>query len=86
MRNVEFKDHLMFSFNLSEHDFKRLLDEFLGHFGSTLEEFARERHAELHKEGKRNPEIYRLIVREASERRFAAEHLTERQVRRIIYG
>jgi hypothetical protein len=86
MRNVEFKDHVMFSFNLSEHDFTRLLDEFLGHFSSTLEAFVCQRHTELRREGKKNPEIYRLIVGEVSERRFSTETLTERQVRRIVYG
>lgn len=86
MINVEFKDHIMFSFNITEQDFLRLFDEFLGYFGSTLEEFVSRRHIELHKEGKKNPEIYRLIAREVSEKRFAAEPLTERQVRRIVYG
>ncbi len=86
MRDIDFKDHIIFSFNIEEHDFARLMDEFLGHFGSTLKDFVSRRHSELHKEGKKNPEIYRLIAREAAGRRFAAEPLTERQVRRIVYG
>ena len=86
MRNVDFKDHIMFSFNLSEQDFRRLMDEFLGYFGSTLEEYVRARQAELHKEGRKNQEIYSLIAREAAGMRFAAAPLSERQIRRIVYG
>jgi hypothetical protein len=86
MRNVDFKDHIMFSFNLSDQDFHRLMDEFLGYFGSTLGDYVRARREELHKEGKKNDEIYSLIAREVSIMRFAADPLSERQIRRIIYG
>jgi hypothetical protein len=86
MRDVDFKDHIMFSFNLTEQDFERLMDEFLGYFGSTLEEFVRGRQAEFHKEGKKNQEIYTLIAQEAFRMRFAEDPLSERQIRRIIYG
>jgi hypothetical protein len=86
MRDDEFKLHITQTFNISRHDFDRLLEEFLGHFSSTLEEFVRQRHLELQREGKRNEKIYREIMEEVSLRRFACRPLSLRRVRRIIYG
>ncbi len=86
MRDNEFKNHITDTFNISEHDFERLLEEFLGHFASTLEEFVRRRHLELQREGKKNEEIYRVIREETAGRRFSSRPPSLRRVRRIIYG
>ena len=44
------------------------------------------RHAELQAVGKKNPEIFRLIADELGRRLVAAPLLSERQLRRIVYG
>ena len=86
MQSSELKNHLKETYGIPAEAFDRLMEEFLFYFGSTLEEFVRERHLQLQKMGKKNPEIYRQIAAEARNLRFAADDLSERRVRRIIYG
>ena len=73
------------------------LDDLLGHLvrttslragtaGRLVEEFVARRHRELQAEGLRNDEIFARIADEICARRFAAPQLTERQIRRLIYG
>jgi hypothetical protein len=82
----EFRLHITQTFNISSQDFDRLMEEFLGYFDSTLEEYVRQRHLELQREGKKNEGIYREILEEVSLRRFASRPLSLRRVRRMIYG
>jgi len=46
----------------------------------------RHRHAHHQLSGKRNSEIFALIADELADRLVAAPSLSERQLRRIIYG
>ena len=63
----------------------RELLEFLAE--ETAEAFAIRRHRELKAEGTvKNDAIYRLIAAEMAQRPFAAPRLTQRQIRRLIYG
>jgi hypothetical protein len=52
----------------------------------SAEEFVRRRHRALQAAGLANPEIYLRLAAELSARRFRAPALTERQIRRMIYG
>lgn len=81
-----FKQHISDSYNLSHEQTERLLDEFIACFGETLREYVRRRHGELKAEGCRNESIYPRLLDEIARRRFSAGELTERQIRRIIYG
>ena len=54
--------------------------------GQPVEDFVRRRHAFHRLYGKRNPEIFALIAGELAGRLVAAPPLSERQLRRIIYG
>ena len=81
-----FRQHLAATFNLEEAACERLVAEVLDHHGQTLAEFVRLRHGELKRRGLKNEDIYQAILAEAAERRFAAEPLSVRQLRRIIYG
>jgi hypothetical protein len=51
-----------------------------------VEEFVRRRHAELRQRQRKNEEIWPLVEAELRQRRFAAPILSERQLRRIVYG
>ena len=64
----------------------RVIADVTAYFGETIEEFVRRRHAELQLRQHRNPEIWPVIAAELRQRRFAAPGLSERQLRRIIYG
>ena len=86
MLNVDFENHICETFGMDTAGFKRLYEEFLSCFGLTLEEYVRSRHLELQREGMKNNDIYGLIMAEVPGLRFAAGPLTQRRVRRMIYG
>jgi hypothetical protein len=64
----------------------RVIADVTTYFGETAEEFVRRRHADLRRGHHRNDEIWPLIAAELSQRRFAAPGLSERQLRRLVYG
>ena len=86
MDRSEFKRHVAATYGVPEQSFDNLWDEFLACFSMTLEEFVATRHLVHQRAGRRNAEIYGLILEETQGMRFAAPPLTERQIRRIIYG
>lgn len=79
-------EHLCRQTGLSQESAARLIAEVLCFYDETAAMFIRRRHYDLQKSGLANATIYRLIMEELQERRFAAEPMTERQIRRTIYG
>jgi len=64
----------------------RVVADVATYFSETVEEFVRRRHVELRLRQRKNHEIWPLIAAELGQRRFAARGLSERQLRRIVYG
>lgn len=64
----------------------RLVEDVVAHFSESPESFVRRRHRELQADGLANAEIFRCIAGELASRPVAAPELTERQIRRMIYG
>lgn len=64
----------------------RLVDDVLAFLNETVEQFVRRRHADLQRAGAANRDIFSTLATELTQRRFAAPALSERQLRRIIYG
>jgi hypothetical protein len=64
----------------------RVIADVVTYFSETVEEFVRRRHAELQQRQRKNDEIWPLIAAELGQRRFAAPAVSERQLRRIVYG
>ena len=64
----------------------RVIADVATYFNETIEVFVRRRHAELKQRQRKNDEIWPLIAAELRQRRFAAPGLSERQLRRIVYG
>lgn len=64
----------------------RVVADVVAYYGETVEQFVRRRHAELRGRQHRNAEIWTAIADELAARPFAAEALSERQLRRIVYG
>jgi len=64
----------------------RVIADVTTYFNETIEEFVRRRHAELRQRQHTNDEIWPLIAAELEQRRFAAPRLSERQLRRVVYG
>jgi len=79
-------DHLVRSGALRPGEAARVVAEVVAFFSETAEEYVRRRHRELREAGVANPDIYPRLVRELSARPVAAPRLSERQVRRIVYG
>ena len=64
----------------------RVIAEVVAYFSESAEGFIRRRHRELHAAGQANPEIFARIAAELTARPVAAPALSERQIRRVIYG
>jgi hypothetical protein len=82
----ELIDHLVRSRGLAPSDALGVVHEISAYFAESTEDFIVRRHRELQADGLRNPTIYALIGDELATRLFRASRLSERQIRRIVYG
>jgi hypothetical protein len=78
-------DHLEHS-GISRGTATRVVAEVLAYFSETTEEYVRRRHRELQREGLANARSFAMIAGELAGRRVAGPLLSERQIRRVIYG
>ncbi|WP_245674762.1 hypothetical protein [Herbidospora cretacea] len=78
--------HLMRTTSLGPGEAARVVADVLSYFGETTETYVRRRHAEMRARGLGNDEIFRRVAMELPARRVAAPELSQRQLRRIIYG
>ena len=78
-------DHLESS-GVSRGQAARLVDEVLAYFSESAEEFVRRRHRELQRDGAANAASFAVIAQELAQRRVAGPQLSQRQIRRVIYG
>jgi hypothetical protein len=65
---------------------ERLLREILEYFDEDPETFVRRRHGQLKARGWRNDRIWPQIALEMDGRPFRSRALSQRQLRRIVYG
>jgi hypothetical protein len=79
-------DHLVATTELTAAEAARVVEDVLAFHTEPVEAYVRRRHAELKTHGARNPEIFARLADELAHRIVAAPALTERQLRRIIYG
>src|ERR1700761_8102972 len=77
--------HVARSTGLDEATASRVVADVLAYFGQTVKEFVVARHAELKVTSHKNDDIWPLIGDELKGRRFRAEELSQRQLRRIVY-
>ncbi|MEQ6902181.1 hypothetical protein [Nocardioides sp. YIM 152588] len=74
------------STGLTETEAARLIGDVIAYHQEPVAEFVRRRHAELQDTGARNAEIFPRLRDELAERVVAAPDLSERQLRRLVYG
>ena len=86
MHDRELIDRVAASAGLSPAEAGRVIEDVLAWYREPVEDFVRRRHAHHKLYGRRNPEIFALIADELGGRLVAAPSLTERQLRRIVYG
>ena len=86
MRDRDLVDRVSGSTGLTPAEADRVVEDVLAWYREPVEEYVRRRHAYHRLYGKRNPEIFALIADELAGRLVAAPPLSQRQLRRIIYG
>jgi hypothetical protein len=79
-------DHLVRTTPLHRGEATRVVQDVLAYFDETAEQFVRRRHRELQAKGLVNAVIFERIGEELPLRAVAASTLSQRQLRRIVYG
>lgn len=79
-------DRVVASTGLTPAEAARVIDDVLAFHHEPVEDYVRRRHAQLKTYGAKNEEIFARIAQELAGRVVAAPPLTERQLRRMIYG
>ncbi len=79
-------EHLSQITALSEAQSQQVVAEVLAYFNEDIESYVRRRHHELQQQGFSNTKIFASIQAALSERLFPAEKISERKIRRMIYG
>ncbi|MFJ8744562.1 hypothetical protein ACIRL2_34930 [Embleya sp. NPDC127516] len=86
MADGELVERIAATTGLSPSEAARIVDDVLAWYREPVEDYVRRRHRHHKVYGKRNAQIYRLIAAELADRLVAPPELTERQLRRVIYG
>ncbi|NPC97204.1 hypothetical protein [Nocardioides sp. zg-DK7169] len=79
-------DHVARTTGLSQSEARRVVVDVLSFHHEPVEDLVRRRHAELRSAGARNEQVFAALATELASRVVAGPALTERQVRRIVYG
>jgi hypothetical protein len=79
-------DRIVASTGLTAAEAARVVEDVIAFHAEPVEEFVRRRHARLKTYGAKNSDIFARIAEELADRVVAAPELTERQLRRIVYG
>jgi len=82
----ELVERIVASTGLTRAEATRVVEDVVAFHAEPVEEFVRRRHAHLKTYGAKNPEIFARIAEELGARVVAAPRLTERQLRRVVYG
>jgi hypothetical protein len=82
----ELIDRVAGSAGLTPAEAARVVQDVLAWYREPVEDYVRRRHAHHHLYGRRNPETFELIAAELAGRVVAAPPLSQRQLRRIVYG
>lgn len=79
-------DRIATSTGLSCAEAVRVVEDVIAFHAESVEDYVRRRHAHLKTYGAKNTEIFARIAEELADRVVAAPQLTERQLRRLVYG
>ena len=82
----ELIDHLSRLTPLSADEARHVVSEIVAYFDEDQESFIRRRHREMQAQGLTNSAIYSNLQGELDKRLFPAAPMSERQIRRMIYG
>lgn len=79
-------DRVVDSTGLTPPEAARVIEDVIAFHAEPVADYVRRRHAHLRTFGAKNPEIFARISDELAHRVVAAPELTERQLRRLVYG
>lgn len=79
-------EHLARTTGLTAGQAARVVADVLAYFAETAEQYVRRRHSEMQTYGQRNEQIFTRLGTELACRRVAPGELSQRQLRRIVYG
>lgn len=79
-------DRVVTSTGLTRAEAERVIEDVLAFHAEPVEAYVRRRHAELKTYGAKNDQIFPLLASELQGRLVLAPQLSERQLRRIVYG
>ena len=82
----ELIERVVASTGLTPAEATRVIADVVAFHAEPVEDYVRRRHAHLKTYGAKNPEIFSQIADELRTRVFAAPELSERQLRRLVYG
>lgn len=82
----ELVDHVAASTGLTPAEALRVIEDVVAFHAEPVGDYVRRRHTHLKTYGAKNPEIFARIAAELADRVVAAPALTERQLRRLVYG
>lgn len=71
---------------LSPGEARRVIEDVVAWYAEPVEDYVRRRHRELQTYGMRNPQAFARIADELPRRVVAPAALSQRQLRRIVYG
>lgn len=74
------------STGLSSGEARRIIADVVAYYAEPTAAYVRRRHARLKAQGLRNPQIFAQISSELAGRVVAPPELSERQLRRMVYG
>jgi hypothetical protein len=86
VRDSELVDRVAGSTGLTSAEAARVVDDVVAWYREPVEDYVRRRHAHHRLYGRHNAEIFALIADELSGRLVCAPSLSQRQLRRIVYG
>jgi hypothetical protein len=84
--DTELVDRVAGSTGLTRAEATRVIEDVLAWYREPLQDFVRRRHAHHHLYGRRNQQVFALIAEELADRLVAPPELSQRQLRRMIYG
>lgn len=78
--------HVVATTGLEPAEATRVIEDVLAFHHQPVEAYVRRRHSELKLRGAKNADIFNVLRAELADRLVAAPDLSERQLRRMIYG
>lgn len=79
-------DHVAATTGLTPSEARRVVEDVVAWYAEPVQDYVRRRHRDLQTHGVRNPQAFERIAAELAQRVTAPPQLSQRQLRRIVYG